>query len=129
MSSTTTTTGAILVPTVAVRLTVNAGTGSAYFRALQSGLAGVGYGKYHFKYASGRELDWPLIGLASRKDYISIYICATDGKKYVAEKYKDKLKASIGKSCIRFKKVEDIDWEVLKQVFLESVRVIKKTDS
>lgn len=81
---------------------------------------------FHYKYASGREGDWAVIGLASQKNYISLYACAAKDGKYVAERYKDKLpKASIGKSCIRFKKVEDIDMDVLKEVIKESVEASK----
>lgn len=77
----------------------------------------IGYGSYHYKYASGREGDWCIIALASQKNYISVYVCAIDGKEYVAESYKSKLpKSSIGKSCIRFKKIEDIDLEILKEI-------------
>lgn len=82
---------------------------------IQSGM--IGFGKYHYKYASGREGDWFMIGLASQKNYISLYVCATVDNKYLAEEYKNKLpQASIGKSCIRFKKNEDIDLEVLKEL-------------
>ena len=91
-------------------------------------LAGmIGYGKYHYKYASGREGDWAVIALASQKNYISVYVCASDGHEYVAERYKDKLpKASIGKSCIRFKKLEDIDLNMLTTVILEGANMMKK---
>lgn len=77
----------------------------------------LGYGKYHYKYASGREGDWCIIGLASQKNYISLYICAAKDGKYVAKEFKDKLpKANIGKSCVRFKKVDDIDLGVIEQM-------------
>ncbi|MCR4324745.1 MAG: DUF1801 domain-containing protein [Candidatus Curtissbacteria bacterium] len=80
----------------------------------------IGYGKYHYKYASGREGEWATIALASQKNYISVYVCGVKDGKYVAEAHKDDLpKASIGKSCIRFKKTEDIDLDVLKKVILE----------
>jgi hypothetical protein len=83
---------------------------------IRSGM--IGYGNYHYKYASGREGDWFKIGLASNKNYISIYACAVVDGGYVAEKYKEKLpKASIGKSCIRFKKLDDVDVKVLKEIF------------
>lgn len=93
-------------------------------------LAGmIGYGHYHYKYASGREGDWAVIALASQKNYISVYACATDGDTYVAENYKKKLpKASIGRSCIRFKKVEDIDLKILKEIILKSVMIMKPSD-
>jgi hypothetical protein len=81
----------------------------------------IGYGKFHYKSKSGREGDWSLIALASQKNYISIYVCSTDGKEYVAEKYKKELpKAKIGKSCISFKKVDDINLPVLKKMLLEA---------
>jgi hypothetical protein len=83
----------------------------------------IGYGTIHYKSPSGREGDWSTIALASQKNYISIYVCASDGKQYVAEKYSKELgKASVGKSCIRYKKLEDIDLNVLKKVILEGMK-------
>lgn len=82
----------------------------------------IGYGTFHYKSRSGREGDWSVVALASQKNYISVYVCATDGKQYIAEKYKDKLpKASIGRSCIRFKKIADIDLDVLKEIIKKGV--------
>src|SRR6185503_9812156 len=80
----------------------------------------IGYGSFHYKSKSGIEGDWAKILLAAQKNYISVYVCAIDAGQYVAEKYKkDFPKANIGKSCIRFKKTEDIDLEMLKKVLLE----------
>lgn len=81
----------------------------------------IGYGPYHYKSKSGREGEWTTMALASQKNYISVYVsCADKDGVYVGEKYKAQLpKASTGKSCIRFKKIEDIDLEVLKQILLE----------
>lgn len=79
------------------------------------------YGPYHFKYASGREGDWARILLASNKNYISLYVCAMNEKGYVAEQYKAKLpKASIGKSCVRFKKFDDLDLKVVRAMLKEA---------
>lgn len=81
----------------------------------------IGYGKYHYKYPSGREGDWCTIALASQKNYISVYVCVMNGEQYLAERYKSELpKASIGKSCIRFKKTADIDLEILKEIIKKS---------
>lgn len=81
----------------------------------------LGYGTYNYKYASGKEGDWAIIGLASQKNYISLYICATKDGAYIAEAYKKELpKASIGKSCIRFKKIEDVDLAVIKKILKEA---------
>lgn len=83
----------------------------------------IGYGTYHYKSASGREGDWSKIALASQKNYISLYVCAVTEGQYIAEKYKSKLpKASIGKSCIRFKKLADVDLKVIEKIILEGVK-------
>jgi uncharacterized protein YdhG (YjbR/CyaY superfamily) len=74
-----------------------------------------GYGKYHYRYDSGREGDWMLVGFASNKNYISLYVTATtDDGGHLAESYQPRLpKASIGKSCIRFKRLSDVDTTAL----------------
>lgn len=79
----------------------------------------IGYGVFHYKYASGREGDWPIIALANQKNYVSVYVsCVTKDGKYIAEKNKDKLgKVSVGRSCIRFKKIEDINLKTLEVIF------------
>jgi len=85
----------------------------------------IGYGSYHFKYASGKEGDWPIIALASQKNYISVYVCASENGKYIAEKHRAELpKASIGKSCIRFRKTDDVDLKTLEKVVKEGYRVM-----
>jgi hypothetical protein len=91
--------------------------------AMVSGM--IGYGSYHYKYASGREGDWPIIALASNKNYISVYVCASEDGQYVAERHKDELpKASIGKSCIRFKRLSDIDLKALERIIKIGVRAM-----
>jgi hypothetical protein len=84
----------------------------------------IGYGKFHYKSRSGREGDWALVGLASQKNYISIYACASDGKEYVAEKYKEQLpKTNIGKSCIRVTKIDNLDFKVLEKLLKETEKL------
>ena len=87
----------------------------------------IGYGSYHYRYATGREGDWFVVGLMSRKDGISFYSCLSDGKRYIAEKHKKDLpKANIGRSCIRFKKLADIDLRILAGIIKENVAAAKK---
>jgi hypothetical protein len=77
----------------------------------------LGYGKYHYRYASGRERDWMRIGIANNKQYISLYCCVADDDGYVAERFRDRLpKANIGTSCVRFKRVSDLDEDVLREL-------------
>lgn len=88
---------------------------------IRSGM--LGYGTYHYKYASGREGEWFRIGLASNKSYISLYCCAADARGYVAERHRDALpKASIGKSCVRFKRLSDLDPKALEKLIQDTVK-------
>jgi hypothetical protein len=87
-------------------------------RYIESGM--LAYGRYHYRYSSGREGHWFRIGLASNKRYISLYVTAADGQQYLAETYRDRLpKADIGKSCVRFKSPEDVDREALRSLIRE----------
>jgi len=86
---------------------------------MQSGM--IGYGRYRYRYASGREGEWPVISLASNRQYISLYVSATVRGRYLAETYRDRLpKASIGRSCVRFRKIEDLDLKALKQLLADA---------
>jgi hypothetical protein len=70
----------------------------------------IGYGKYRYKSSSGREGEWFLIGLATGKGYYSLHICAGDTSGYLAEKNAADLgKVKTGRSCINFKKLEDLN--------------------
>jgi uncharacterized protein YdhG (YjbR/CyaY superfamily) len=76
-----------------------------------------GYGRYHYRYASGREGDAAMVALANNKNYISLYVTCVIGDRHLAETYADRLpKASIGKSCIRFKRLSDVDTGVLAEL-------------
>ncbi len=76
-----------------------------------------GYGSFKYTNYKKEIINWPTIGMASQKNYISLYVCAIDIKGYIAEQYKDTLgKVSVGKSCIRFKKLEDLNLEAFKKV-------------
>lgn len=84
----------------------------------------MGYGRYRYKTKAGKEGEWFRVGLASNKAYVSLYICATDNGKYLAESYKKKLpKASIGKSCVRFKSFDDLDPKVVAQLLKSAAKV------
>ena len=64
-----------------------------------------------------------MISLASQKNYISLYVCSVVDGQYLAEKYKDQLgKVSVGKSCIRFKQLEDLNLDMVKKLLVESAK-------
>lgn len=77
------------------------------------------YGLIPYKTKSGSNYsEWPAVMLAPQKNYLSLYVCVTDKEgNYLAETYCDKLgKVSCGKSCIRFKKLEDLDLKVVEDM-------------
>jgi len=77
----------------------------------------LGYGSFKYKNYKKQIIDWPIIALASQKNYMSVYVCAVTDGKYIAETYKKELgKVSVGRSCIRFKRLEDLDLKVLSKV-------------
>jgi hypothetical protein len=83
----------------------------------------IGYGEYHHVYKTGREVNWFLIGLTAYKNKFSLYVNFVVDNKYIAEKYKKELgKVSVGKSCISFKKLEDINLPILKKVIMEAAK-------
>jgi uncharacterized protein YdhG (YjbR/CyaY superfamily) len=83
----------------------------------------LGYGSFPYKNYKKEIIEWPIVALANQKNYVSVYVCAIVDGEYIAEKYKKGLgKASVGKSCIRFKKLEDINLPVLEKVIREAAK-------
>ena len=83
----------------------------------------VGYGTYHYKYASGHEGDAPLLAFSPRKPELVIYL--------YSEQLPQELLAKLGKhkatkGCVYIKKLEDIDRGVLKTLFKKSIALVKK---
>jgi hypothetical protein len=84
----------------------------------------VGFGSYHYKYASGREGDICLLGFASRKGDISIYGLGTfHGREELLSKLG---KHKMGKGCLYISTMSDIDVKVLEQLLKKSVAESKK---
>ena len=84
----------------------------------------VGFGNYHYKYESGRELDWFLAGFSPRKTSLTIYMMGGfNGQDENLEKL-GKHKKSVG--CLYIKKLEDIDLGILEQMTVKSIETIKK---
>lgn len=79
----------------------------------------VGFGRYQYKYDSGRELEWFLVGFAPRKQDLTLYIMG--GLERYPSLMKKLGKHKTGKSCLYIKKLEDVDLPTLKQLIKESV--------
>jgi hypothetical protein len=77
--------------------------------------------------AAGREGDSFRIGLASNQSYISLYVGAGEGQPSIAERHKAALpKASIGKGCVRFKRLSDLDSAALEKMIREVAQAAAK---
>ena len=80
----------------------------------------IGFGSYHYIYASGREGDWFLVGFSPRKQSLTLYIMSGfdeyDGLLSKLGKYKT------GKSCLYVNKLEDVDMDTLRELVDQSVQ-------
>ena len=85
----------------------------------------VGFGSYHYKYASGREGDMPVTGFYPRKQSLTLYIMPGFD---AYESLLDKLgKHKLGKSCLYINKLADVDLDVLRELVTESVAAMGDT--
>jgi hypothetical protein len=80
----------------------------------------VGFGKYHYAYASGREGDWFLAGFSPRKQNLTLYLM---GGFHQFEDLMNQLgKHSTGKGCLYINTLEDVDIKILKKLVSKSVK-------
>ena len=87
----------------------------------------VGFGSYHYKYASGREADWPLVGFSPRKQNLTLYIMS--GFEQFDELLQRLGKHSTGKACLYVKRLADVDPAVLRELVKLSVEHMVSTNS
>lgn len=78
----------------------------------------VGFGTYHYKYASGHSGDSCIVGLSPRKGKISIYVM--DGTGRHADLLTKLGKHKIGKACIYINSTDNINLSVLQQIIKKS---------
>ena len=93
-------------------------------RAKMWGSSIVGYGTYHYKYASGREGEFMIAGFSPRKQALTVYILA--GFKRFDTLMGKLGKYKTGKSCLYIKRLSDIDEKVLEKLIGESVKYMRK---
>lgn len=84
----------------------------------------VGFGLYHYKYASGREADWFMIGFSPRKQNLTLYVLP--GVEWFSDLQPRLGKHTVGKSCLYIKKLEDVDLNVLRELFTRSVEHLSR---
>lgn len=81
----------------------------------------IGFGSYHYKYATGREGDCLLIGFSPRKKEFSLYVYTPNQEN---EDLLNKLgKFKMGKACIYINRLIDIDLDVLKELCIATIKL------
>lgn len=83
----------------------------------------IGFGSYHYKYASGHEGDSPLVGFSPRKSAISLYVFT--GKEEHEHLLEELGKFRKGKSCIYINKLSDIDQNELRKIMIETIKFLE----
>ena len=84
----------------------------------------VGFGSYHYKYASGQEGDWPLLAFSPRKQNLTLYVLhGSDEEKKLLKKLG---KHTTGKSCLYIKQLSDVDLPTLETLIRNC---LKRKDS
>ncbi len=84
----------------------------------------IGFGNYHYKYASGHEGDAPVLGFSPRKAAFSLYVYSDTERSNIALTELGKYK--MGKGCIYIKKLSDINISALEELCLESIKYISE---
>ena len=79
----------------------------------------IGFGNYHYKYATGREGDWFLTGFSPRKQNLTLYIMS--GFDEYDELLKKLGKYKTGKACLYINKLADVEISVIKELIQKSV--------
>ena len=87
----------------------------------------VGFGTYRYRYASGREGDWPLTGFSPRTQNLTLYLS------YGFERHGELLerlgKHKLGKACLYLKRLEQVDQEALRELVRRSVEEVRAANA
>lgn len=87
----------------------------------------VGFGEYHYKYASGREGDMPLTGFSPRKQNLTVYIMT--GFEQFESLMAQLGKYKTGKSCLYINKLEDVNLDILRELVRQSIEHVDRTNA
>jgi hypothetical protein len=84
----------------------------------------IGFGSYHYKYASGHEGDAPFIGFSPRKAEFSLYVFSpTEQSKRLLDDFG---KFKMGKACIHIKKLSDVNLATLEKLCKHSIAYVSE---
>ncbi len=83
----------------------------------------IGFGRYHYKYDSGREGEHLITGFSPRKSALTIYVMP--GYRDMSDKLARLGKHKIGKSCLYINKLDDVDMSVLEEIVADGVAYMR----
>lgn len=86
----------------------------------------IGFGDYHYKYASGREGDWFLTGFSPRKNALTLYLMCDISHESIDFSTLGKHKK--GKGCLYIKRLDDVDLKALEDIIKTSILLTVKKD-
>lgn len=77
----------------------------------------IGYGEYHYRGRSGSEGEWFIVGLAAQKQYLSLYVNATEDGEYLIKRYAGRLgKVKAGSANVTFRRLADVELDALLEM-------------
>lgn len=87
----------------------------------------IGFGEYHYKYASGREGDWFLTGFSPRKQALTLYIMAGFDQYGALLSRLGNFKT--GKACLYIQKLADVNLDILHELVRLSAQQVARTNA
>ena len=84
----------------------------------------IGFGEYHYKYATGRQGEWFLTGFSPRKQALSLYLMCDLAHEKLNFEGLGKFKK--GKGCLYIKRLTQIKLDVLEKLIVDSILLIKE---
>lgn len=84
----------------------------------------IGYGKSQYVTKSGQKVEWPVVGVALQKSYISVYLSVTKDGAPLVESYAGRLgELRMGRNNYSFERFEDLDVSAVSALFAEAERI------
>lgn len=86
----------------------------------------IGYGKFRYSIKSGKSTDWPVVGVALQKSYISVYFSITVDGQPIVDRYRSRLgEKRSGQNNFSFVKFEDLRKDAISDVIAETAKILK----
>ena len=86
----------------------------------------IGYGKFRYAIKSGKTIEWPIIGVALQKNYISVYMPVTKAGAPLVPAYKGRLgELRMGGANFSFVRFDDLNSSTLASLFAEADRIFR----